>query len=103
MFCYVAGFYLIAEQFNLVLTTTLFWFVLGHGSEVIYKTYSIPVEWAQLPKEYNVSNVDPSHVRVSLSGPRRYFYLKRKRKMEIKVDAANWKKGKKQSGYLILL
>lgn len=83
------------EKILAISIATLFWFVLGYGSELVYKTYSVPVQWVQLADELKVSHLEPNKVNISLSAPRRYFYLMRKGKIKINLNASAWKVGKR--------
>jgi diadenylate cyclase len=55
--------------------TIALWFFLVHESEIVYRTYQIPVEYINIVHEFKVSEIAPIEVEVTLSGTRRAFYF----------------------------
>jgi diadenylate cyclase len=51
------------------------WFVLVHESNIIYRTFSVPVEHAELPPNLSLTRLDPKQVEVTFSGQRKSFYF----------------------------
>ncbi len=51
------------------------WFVNVHGSEITYKTFFIPVEFAVPPKSFVVKEVVPKEVRLTFHAARSVFYF----------------------------
>ncbi|MBW2529298.1 MAG: hypothetical protein JRI23_34295, partial [Deltaproteobacteria bacterium] len=55
----------------------LLWFVLVHGSTLTQRTWTIPVEYVDLPADRVVAGIKPSEVTLTVTGPRREFYFLR--------------------------
>jgi len=58
----------------LVLTLAL-WFVLVHESRIVQTSLQLPVEYTPPTPPLSVASVTPKTVEVTVSGPRRAFYL----------------------------
>jgi diadenylate cyclase len=69
------------------------WFVLVHESKIIDRTYSVPVEYGGLPDSLILTDLEPKHVEVTISGQRKTFYFSNSK--EIRLDLKPWmfKKG----------
>jgi diadenylate cyclase len=63
------------EKVYAVLLSIGLWFVLVHGSKVVYKSYVVPVSVAVLPAEWEIPEMNPKELDVTLRGPRSAFYL----------------------------
>ena len=63
------------EKVYAVLLSIGLWFVLVHGSKVVYKSYVVPVSIGELPAEWEIIDMNPKEVEVELRGPRTAFYL----------------------------
>jgi diadenylate cyclase len=57
---------------SLVLAVGL-WFFFAHRVETINRTFTVPVEWRNLPANYFVDSIRPVETKVSLSGSERDF------------------------------
>ena len=51
------------------------WFVLVHESNLIHRTFSVPVEYVELTDGYHVDDIEPSEVEVTLWGQRNAFHF----------------------------
>ena len=76
----------------LVLSIAL-WSVVVYGSRSAYRTYTLPIEYSVLPSTLVVENLEPQHVDVSLSGPRRAFYFLSRNDLKLYVKIWNLKEG----------
>lgn len=65
------------------------WFVLVHESRLVYKSYSIPVEYTPPPPQYKVVKVEPSEVKVTFLGPRRAFYFTNEKQIRLFIKLPN--------------
>ncbi len=63
------------EKIYAILLAIGLWFVLVHGSKVIYKSYVVPVTYSEIPAEWQIMDTQPEHVEVKLRGPRSAFYF----------------------------
>ena len=63
------------------------WFLLGPGSAVVELQRSAPVVVENLPDGYVLRGVEPSEVRVTLSGRRRDLYLSDAAELRLPIDA----------------
>ena len=64
------------------------WYVFVPGSRPATLTYVVPVTVANLPADMQLDKVDPPDVQVSLTAPRRAFYLFDHSRLKVTVDAA---------------
>jgi len=62
------------------------WFVLVHGSKIMYKSVVIPVSHVEPSDGWVVSEIDPREIEVTLKGPRRLFYFKIKDRVKLYLD-----------------
>jgi diadenylate cyclase len=51
------------------------WFVLIHGSELTYKTFSVPVSYDKLPPDLKLQYISPERIDLTFRGPRQAFYF----------------------------
>jgi len=70
------------------------WVVLVYGSKLVYKTYTVPIEFSDLPLGLAVEKITPEDVEVSFSGPRRAFYFFSKKKVKVFLKFWNVKEGR---------
>lgn len=63
------------EKILAVIITLALWFVFVYGSTLHHKSFTIPVEYTELPSGYNVAELNPKEIKVSFLGPRRAFYF----------------------------
>lgn len=71
------------EKIYAVLLAIGLWFVLVHGSKVVYRSYVVPVSFVELPAEWEVTEIHPKDVEVKLRGPRTAFYLNIKDRIKV--------------------
>lgn len=64
------------------------WVAFVPGSRPMDVTYRVPVNVVHLPDQLALEAVRPETVEVTLSGPRRAFYLFNPRRLEVIVDAS---------------
>ena len=70
------------------------WLVMVYGSKLVYKTYTVPIEYSVLSSEFTKAKISPPEVTVSLSGPQRSFYFFSKNKIKVFLKLWNLKEGK---------
>jgi uncharacterized protein (TIGR00159 family) len=64
------------------------WVAFVPGSRTVEVTYRVPVRVTHLPAGLALEGVRPETVEVTLSGPRREFYLFNPRGLEVMIDAS---------------
>jgi diadenylate cyclase len=79
----------VGMKLTAVFASLLLWFVFVHGSEVVYKTFYVPVRYVGLSGSLQVREVDPQFVQVVLSAPRRDFYFTSKNDVSLEVKLFN--------------
>lgn len=72
----------------------MLWFVHVYGSEIVYKTFAIPVRYAQLPAELEVASVEPEEVDLTFSGPRRDLTFLNRNRLTLFLKTLNLKPGR---------
>ena len=76
--------------------TSALWFVLVYGSKLVYKTYTVPIEYSALPSGLIVGDIDPQEIEVSFSGPRRAFYFFSTKEIKVFLKLWNAKEGRRR-------
>lgn len=71
------------EKVIAVVLTIALWFVFVYGSNLQYKSFIVPVEPAELPRGYVITEIDPKEVKVTFVGPRRNFYFFNAREIKL--------------------
>jgi len=71
----------------------MLWFVHVYGSEVVYKSYRLPVQHAELPDDLTIEEIVPKEVEVTFSGPRRDLYFLRSGAINIFLNTLNIRRG----------
>lgn len=71
----------------------MLWFVHVYGSEVIYKSFKLPVQYAELPEHMEITEINPKEVEVTFSGTRRDLYFLRSGAVKIYLNTLEIKKG----------
>lgn len=69
------------------------WFVQVHGSQVVYKTFEVPVDYALLPTSMTIVESRPKSVEVTFSGPRRSLYFAGSDDIKLFLKTLNVKPG----------
>ena len=64
-----------------------------HESRLDYKKFTIPVEYAELPVDLKLTEIIPNEVTVTLSGPKRSFYLRNKEEIRLFLQLFNVQQG----------
>ncbi len=65
--------------------TLALWFVLVHEARVVQKTFRIPVEYTRPASPLTIGDITPRWVDVTVSGPRRAFYLMSRREPRLLI------------------
>jgi len=65
----------IKEKIAAAMISLILWFVVVYESTVIYKTFTVPVQYIGLSQGITVPEIKPREIRVVLSGGRRDFYF----------------------------
>jgi len=85
--------YNLREKFAAVSVTFVLWYVVIYGSEVIYKSYTMPIEVSNLSEKLSIGEIEPKEVEVAFSGPRRIIQKIGPHDITLHLDASEWKKG----------
>lgn len=73
------------EKLGAVGLALLLWFVQVYGSKIVYKTFTLPVEYPEPSSRSLVIETDPKEVEVTFSGPRRTIYFVRKGELRLSL------------------
>jgi diadenylate cyclase len=84
-----------AEKVASLLVVSGLWLALVPGSRPITRTFRVPVKVANLPPELALETVDPAEIEMTLTGIRREFYFMSPRLLEVTVDAALARDGRR--------
>jgi len=71
----------------------LLWFVQVYGSKVVYMTYTVPVEYAELQPGLEIKEIKPKNVDITFSGPRRLLYFLNKDQIQLFLRTLNLRPG----------
>lgn len=81
------------EKLIAVGLAAMLWFVQVYGSTIIYKTYMLPVEFAEINAEMEITSVEPQEVEVTFAGPRRELYFLRRDRVRLFLKTLDLKEG----------
>jgi uncharacterized protein (TIGR00159 family) len=76
------------EKLTALLIVGGLWVAFVPGSRTVEVTYRVPVRVTHLPPDLTLDAIRPETVEVTLSGPRREFYLFNPRGLEVMIDAS---------------
>ncbi len=71
------------EKLLAVAMSAALWFVLVHESKSAQRTFTVPVEYANLPPELTVAELHPRTIEVTFSGSRRNLYFTDARQIQL--------------------
>jgi len=71
------------------------WYHFVPGSRPVALAYKVPVALQNLPPGFEVESIDPPSIEVTFTGLRRAFYLFRPERLEVTIDAALVKLGRR--------
>lgn len=71
----------------------LLWFVISDQTETIHRTFAIPVDYRNLPKQLAIDDPHPTEVRVTLAGSERSYALLDPSKLRMRVDLSKIQDG----------
>jgi uncharacterized protein (TIGR00159 family) len=83
------------EKILAVIITLALWFVFVYGSNLHHQSFTVPIEYADLPSGYKVVAVEPKAVTVSFLGPRRAFYFFNEKEIRLFINVPNTSEGVK--------
>lgn len=69
------------------------WFVQVYGSQVVYKSFEVPVDYALVPTSMSIVSSKPTTVDVTFSGPRRTLSLTGSDDVKLYVKTLNLRPG----------
>ncbi len=84
------------EKFLALGMALALWFVLIHEAEVVFRTFTVPVEFAQLPADVTITRMEPPGVDVALSGQRKDFYFFNSRDVKLQLQPWGLKPGRRR-------
>lgn len=74
------------EKVLAFLLSAVLWFFMVHESKLVQRNYILPVEYANMPNNMKLVDMQPDKIQVKLSGPRRNFYFsKDKIRLQIRL------------------
>lgn len=73
--------------------TALLWFLLAYQSDVVYRSYMVPVEWKNLQGNLEIVENDPREARITLTGSEQAFRNLDPSALAISLDLQRLKKG----------
>jgi hypothetical protein len=76
-----------------VTVTAVLWFFFVHEARTDFRTYTVPLQYENLPAELVVEEADPPEVEVTYSGNRRSFYFVSAENINAKVNLVGVKPG----------
>ena len=69
------------------------WIVVGYGSQMVNRTFEIPVRYGALPGDLLVADITPAKVQVTFSGHRRAVTFIRPDDLKLELNLWDLKKG----------
>ncbi len=84
------------EKFLALGMALALWFVLIHEAEVVFRTFTVTVEFAQLPADVTITRMEPPEVDVALSGQRKDFYFFNSRDVKLQLQPWELKPGSRR-------
>lgn len=81
------------EKLIAIAIALVLWIFQVYGAKVVYETYTIPVEYAELAPDLAIESIEPNKVEVTFSGPRRVIYFVNKEKIRLFLSTLNLKPG----------
>lgn len=78
----------LTEKIATVAVVAGLWYLFVPAGRPATFTYEVPVTLANLPPDAAVESVEPTHVRVAVTGIRRTFYLFNPQSLDVTVDAS---------------
>lgn len=76
------------EKLATVAVVAGLWYLFVPAGRPATFTYDVPVTLANVPPESTVESIEPDHVRVSVTGIRRSFYLFNPQSLNVTIDAS---------------
>ena len=74
------------DALSALLIAVTLWLILVPGSVVGKMTYEIPIEIQNIPEGFELVEVVPSSVFVTLSGERRHLFQSKSRQLGVRLD-----------------
>lgn len=81
------------EKVFSIIMSIILWFVLVHESRLVYKSFDIPVQHADISPEFILKETKPTEVKITLSGSRRNFYFFNKEEIKLFVQLFKLREG----------
>ncbi len=76
-----------------VVLAGLLWLVFAYRPAIVQRTFLVPIEYRNLPKEWNLTGPKPTEAWVTLSGSERAFGLLNPNQLIVSLDLSNLKEG----------
>ncbi|MDI6743480.1 MAG: diadenylate cyclase [Smithella sp.] len=75
-----------AEKIIAIFMAFLLWFAFGYQRDVVRRDFLVPIEYKNIPKNWQVDKTQETDVRVVLKGPQQAFRLFDERSMKLSLD-----------------
>jgi uncharacterized protein (TIGR00159 family) len=76
-----------------VLLSVIIWFFFAYQSDVVYRTFKVPVEFRNMNKEYSLADFSPMQVQVTLHGNSQAFRLMDPGYLAASIDVSELSRG----------
>ncbi|OGQ57313.1 MAG: hypothetical protein A3I75_06765 [Deltaproteobacteria bacterium RIFCSPLOWO2_02_FULL_50_16] len=81
------------EKIAAVTFSLALWFVLVHQSNLIHKTFNVPIEYPEFASDLVVEEVDPKEAQITLSGPRNTFHFISEKDVRLSLKLVDLQEG----------
>ena len=81
------------EKIAAVTFSLALWFVLVHQSNLIHKTFNVPIEYPEFASDLVVKEVDPKEAQITLSGPRNTFHFISEKDVRLSLKLVDLQEG----------
>lgn len=84
------------EKIMAIAMAIMLWLVYVYGSEVIYKTVDVPVNFTELPASITSVKSDPKKIDIIFSGPRKDIYFLSKSSVSLFIKTLDFTPGNRR-------
>lgn len=75
-----------AEKIIAIFMAFLLWFTFGYQRDIVRRDFIVPIEYKNIPRNWQVDKIQETDIRVVLKGPQQAFRLFDERSLKVSLD-----------------
>jgi len=78
-----------AEKIIAIFIAFFLWFAFGYQRDIVRREFIVPIEYKNIPRNWQIEKTQTADIRVILKGPQQAFYLFDERTLKLSLDLSD--------------